>query len=539
MTQTRRTLLRRGVVLSPAHPYATAIATTDGTVTWIGDESGADALAGDADELVDLGGALVTPAFVDSHVHLAQTGLAAAGLSLHTVRDRHEALRALAEHAARRDDAVLLGFGWDETRWPDPVAPTRQELDRATGGRAVYLARTDVHSAIVSSRLVERFPAIAAAAGWSPDGRVERDAHHEARAAADTLVTVAMREDAIRQALRGAASQGIGLVHEMGAPHLSQVEDFASLDGIAATEALPEVARYWGELGAYDLAREVGALGLAGDLCVDGAIGSRTCAVDQPYADAPGQHGHLYLDADQLSAHLVGCTRAGLQSGFHVIGDRALRVVTQALRAAAEVVGRPALREARHRMEHVEMPAFDTLTVLADLRVVASVQPAFDAAWGGTDGVYALRLGVDRALRMNPFAAMRAAGVVLALGSDSPVTPTDPWGGIRAATAHRTPGQGLRVPEAFTAHTRGGWWAVGRDDAGVLRKGAAATYAVWDVRGDLVGRLPDLTPDAAAPVCRRTVVRGRAVHDERWGSDIGQDDSQLPVMAAEGLIPGC
>ena len=478
----QRSLLRRGIVHTPAHPYATAIATYDGVVTWIGDESGADSWAVAADEVVDLEGALLTPAFVDSHVHLAQTGLAAGGLSLHGLRNRDEVLQALSEHAARRGDTLLLGFGWDESRWPDPVPPTRLEVDRASGGRAVYLARTDVHSAIVSSALVERFPAIAAAPGWSANGRVERDAHHEARMATDALVTPGIREDAMRHALRTAAAQGIGLVHEMGAPHLSPVEDFVRLDAIASSQSVPDVARYWGELGAYEVAHQIGALGLAGDLCVDGAIGSRTCALERPYADAPQARGHVYVQAEQLCEHLVGCTRAGLQSGFHVIGDRAMRVVTEALRAAAVEVGEPALRAARHRLEHVEMADAATLAVLGDLGVVASVQPAFDATWGGPDGVYALRLGTERALAMNPFASMRSAGVVLALGSDSPVTPMDAWGGVRAACTHRSAWQRLTVQQAFDAHTRGGWWAIGRDDGGVLRAGSADVRRVGRLR---------------------------------------------------------
>jgi predicted amidohydrolase YtcJ len=131
--------------------------------------------------------------------------------------------------------------------------------------------------------------------------------------------------------------------------------------------------------------------------------------------------------------------------------------------------------------------------------------------------MYAQRLGVERALTLNPFAAMRAAGVVLALGSDSPVTPVDPWGSVLAAVRHHTPGSGLSMSDAFDAHTRGGWQAAKRDADGVLTAGARATFAVWDLPGAgderLVHALP--TPDSLAegtPACRRTVVRGRAVH---------------------------
>ena len=107
-------------------------------------------------------------------------------------------------------------------------------------------------------------------------------------------------------------------------------------------------------------------------------------------------------------------------------------------------------------------------------------------------------------------AALQAAGVVLALGSDSPVTPIDPWGTVRAAVAHRTPGSGLDLEAAFAAHTRGGWQAARVDVAGVLTVGAPATFAVWATSGDRGPGLPG--PDEAVPPCLRTVVRGVPVH---------------------------
>jgi predicted amidohydrolase YtcJ len=104
-----------------------------------------------------------------------------------------------------------------------------------------------------------------------------------------------------------------------------------------------------------------------------------------------------------------------------------------------------------------------------------------------------------------------AGGVALALGSDSPVTPLDPWGTVRAAAQHRTPGQSLSVSAAFAAHTVGGWHAAHVDGGGVLRVGSAATFAVWT---GLTGPgLPALEPDDELPACRLTVVRGTTVYD--------------------------
>ncbi|EFG65574.1 amidohydrolase [Streptomyces sp. SPB074] len=118
------------------------------------------------------------------------------------------------------------------------------------------------------------------------------------------------------------------------------------------------------------------------------------------------------------------------------------------------------MRALRHRVEHAEMLDAEGIAAFAALGLTASVQPAFDALWGGEDGMYAARLGAARARTLNPFAALLRAGVPLALGSDAPVTPLDPWGTVRAAAFHRTPEHRVSVRAAFTAHTRG--WLAGR-----------------------------------------------------------------------------
>jgi predicted amidohydrolase YtcJ len=162
---------------------------------------------------------------------------------------------------------------------------------------------------------------------------------------------------------------------------------------------------------------------------------------------------------------------------------------------------------ARHRLEHLEMVSRDGIERLVRLGVGASVQPAFDAFWGGETGMYVERLGAERASTMNPFAALRDAGVRLAFGADSPVTPIDPWGGVRAAVQHRTPASALTPGQAFEAHTAGGRHAAGDDETGSLVPGAPATFAVWELAGDLADDgLPDLA--APDPVCRQTVIRG-------------------------------
>ena len=515
-------LLRRGEVHSPADPFATAMVVERGQVAWVGSEGAADAFADGVDAVVDLDGALVTPAFTDAHVHTTATGLALTGLDLSGAPSLEAALAAVREFAAARpEDRVLLGHGWDAARWAGGRPPTRVELDEATGGRPLYLSRIDVHSAVVSTALLEM------ARLGRAEGPLTSDSHHAVRAAAFAAVTPAQRTEAQRTALARAASLGIGSVHECAGPDISSEDDFSGLLRLGEEGAGPRVVGYWAERDV-EKARELGAVGAAGDLFVDGALGSHTACLHQPYTDAD-HTGTAYLDAAEVAAHVVACTEAGLQAGFHAIGDAAVSAVVDGVRAAAEKVGLARVRAARHRVEHAEMLTPETVAAFAELGLTASVQPVFDALWGGEDGMYAQRLGADRARTLNPFAALLRAGVPLAFGSDSPVTPLDPWGTVRAAAFHRTPEHRVSVRAAFTAHTRGGWRAIGRDDAGVLVPGAPADYAVWRT-GDLVVQapddrvarwstdprsgtpgLPDLTPGRDLPVCLRTVVGGRTV----------------------------
>jgi predicted amidohydrolase YtcJ len=500
------TLLVGGCI--PSVAGATALAITDETVTWTGDDSTGRVCFGDADEVLELRGALVTPAFVDAHVHATSAGLQASGGDLTGCATLAQCLDQVAQQA--RPGIVLWGHGWDETLWPERRPPTRAELDRACNGAAVYLSRIDAHSAVVSSVLLDRAAEAIGAPGWTIEGALTQEAHHHARRVARESITPGQRRGAQQTFLTAAAAHGIAVVHECAGPEISGIDDFADL---LATDHGVEVIGYWGEaVSTPDQARELlaatGAHGLAGDLFCDGALGSRTAALRTPYADAPGTCGVSYLDAQQIAAHVTACTLAATQAGFHVIGDAATDAVVAGFEAAEAEVGVTALRRCRHRLEHLEMVDPDQARRLAAWGVVASVQPAFDAAWGGTEGVYAQRLGLSRAAAMNPFAVLEAAGVVLAFGSDVPVTPVDPWGTVRAAVGHRSPGSGIGAMEALAAHTYGGYWAAATTNplAGTLAPGAPASYTIWDG--------VECFPCADSPSCLRTVHRGQVLFEQ-------------------------
>ncbi len=502
MTRTRLTGVR---VLDPGGPAATAIEIDGDRISWVGD---AGAAAGRGGNVVPLDGAVVTPAFVDAHVHATATGLLVDGLDLTACPSARALLDAVAARAAARPGSLVWGHGWQDRTWS---APSRAELDRAAAGAPVYLSRIDVHSALVSSALLDRAPAAAGTLGWSA-GALSAQAHHHARRAALDAVDGRARDAAQTAFLAAAARRGVGVVHECAGPDISSALDLATL--LARTGG-PDVIGYWGEavdsaVQARAVLAATGAHGLAGDLFVDGSLGSRTAALRAPYADWPGT-GNRYLDADAVAAHVLACTEAGVQAGFHVIGDAATDILLAGLRRC-----RGQIRAARstHRVEHLEMIDPIQAVELASLGVVASVQPLFDATWGGPSGLYAERLGPARAEPMNPFAALHTAGVVLALGSDSPVTPVDPWAAVRAAVEHRTPGSGLPPLVALASHTVGGHRAAGNRSplAGRLVAGAPASYAIWDGSGwDCAGR--DCADWDRVPSCLQTVQRGSVLHD--------------------------
>ena len=485
-----------------------AVHVVDGRIAWVGAADDAPA----ADRVLAGEGALLTPAFVDAHVHATATGLALTGLDLHSSVSLAAAVAAVARHADT-GRGIVLGTGWDETGWAEGRALTRHDIDRVVGDRPAYLARVDVHSATVSTALLDRIPGISALPGYSADGRLRLDAHHAARQAAYGAVAAAQRRTAQQATLDAAATLGIGTVHEMAGPEVSGAEDLAGLLELATALPGPRVLGYWGELaerGGLDVVRRLGLAGAGGDLFCDGAFGSHTAALSTPYTDRPETAGALRFDTGQLIDHVRACTATGIQAGFHCIGDAAVGQVLEAVDAVVAELGRAAVRACRHRLEHLEMVDDEAMARMRDWGMVASVQPAFDAAWGGGEGMYAERLGVDRAATTNPFADLADAGVPLALGSDAPVTPLDPWGAVHAAVDHRTEGSGLRPFDAFDAATHGGWYAARAEHPeGPLAVGAPADLALWDT--DLT--LSAVLAGRARPSCRALFIDGNPIGD--------------------------
>jgi predicted amidohydrolase YtcJ len=533
-------MYRGASIYAAEDPFATALLVENGQIAWMGTETAASTLLSPGMRSVDLDGALITPAFVDSHVHLTQLGEALTGLDLTTATSAADVLDAVERQARSMPGTPVLGHGWDETTWADQTLPTPDALERAAGGAQVYLSRIDVHTALVSSAVLARAGVdVDGSRAWLPD----ETTHGVLRGLVRSL-GLEDRRRLQQVALQDLARHGHAAAVEMAAPYIGGREDLDLLLTVDPDDAAstPAVYAYWAQaVSSSAQAQEIMAsfaggphrrvVGLGGDLCVDGSLGAHSAALRAPYLDVHGV-GETLMDTDTVAAHVTACTSAGIQAAFHAIGDAAVDIVLAGTDRAAQALGEREVHRLGHRIEHAEGLDADGVAQMLRLGMIASVQPRFDELWGGTDQLYAHRLGTERALALNPYGSLSAAGVPLALGSDAPVTTPDAWAAIAACLNHHTPEQRIPARAAFLAHTRAGYRAVRDPDplAGTLRWGSEATFAVWEpselevaspdtesasFSTDARARTPMLPSlDRAAPRCLATVRRGVVLHQD-------------------------
>ena len=428
------TLYRGGArATAPADPRATALLVP----------RRADRLARDRRRrarrptgVVDLDGALVTPAFVDAHVHATDTGLALSGLDLSGARSaRAAARRGGGVRGGLPADAVVLGHGWDESTW---VGPRRRRPRRSWTGppaagwctcRRRRSTRRWCSSALLAARARRRRrrPATTRRAGCA------RDAHHVVRAIA-LGVGHAGRSGARRSgsALRARgrrwASRRCTSAAARAPPTRPTSPACWRLAGAARPARGVRVLGRAGWRGAK--ARELGAVGAGGDLYADGALGSRTAHLREPYVRRSTACGHGYLAAEQVARppgrlrRRTACRAASTRSA-----TRRSRTVLAGFAAAAATVGLERLRAgpAPHRARRDRGQGDD--------RAAWSSSGSWRACSRRSTGCGAARArctrsgwASTRSLESNPMGAMHGVGVALAFGSDSPVTPLDPWG---------------------------------------------------------------------------------------------------------------
>ena len=227
------------------------------------------------------------------------------------------------------------------------------------GGRSTWPGSTCTRRSS-PARCSTGAPGISDQAGYRSDGLLSRDAHHLVRGLVNGLFTDADRRSAARRALTAVAAQGVATVHELGGPHLGPVEDLTRVREVGG-RAGPARDDLLGRARDTGLHRP-GTRGRGGRTG-RGPVHRRGHRVADRGADAAvrrraGAHtGARYLSDAEIADHIVACTRAGLQAGFHCIGDDAVAAAVAGFRRAAGVLGAEAIRAGRHRLEHVEMVA--------------------------------------------------------------------------------------------------------------------------------------------------------------------------------------
>jgi hypothetical protein len=411
-----------------------------------------------ADRTIDLDGGAVIPAFRDAHVHLPATGLYEAGLNFRGEHSAGAILEAFATKAAA-GTGVLFGGNFED---PLDRSLTAQDLDGAVGTRPALLARADMHSCIVSTELLDRLDLTGLeGVDVDPDGRPTGYLREQAASRAwtwfDRNMTADQQREAVLAAVRLAYSKGIAEVHEMFVVEWRGWDSAEVFRDIVADVTLD--VQLW--LGTSDVERvsEMGLPRVGGDYFLDGSFGSHTAWMTDGYVSSPPEgspsQGVSYRDTDELFDFFLRAQRAGLQTGVHAIGDAAIDQAISTWEKVAADQGVEQVRALGHRIEHFECASDDHIARSLALGLRASVQPAFDLYWGGPQGLYADRIGWERAREMNRFTAILEAGMILAAGSDSTVTPMDPFLQMQALRTHHLEEQRMSALEALRLNTIG------------------------------------------------------------------------------------
>jgi predicted amidohydrolase YtcJ len=235
----------------------------------------------------------------------------------------------------------------------------------------------------------------------------------------------------------------------------------------------------------------------------DGALGARSAALSEPFADDPGNKGMFVHDRKDLDHMVTDANDAGIQVAVHAIGDEGIEAALSSIEAALD---RNPRKDHRHRIEHLELPSADHIARMRKRGIVASMQPNFVGEWGGINGMYVDRLGPERAKRNNPFAEVLKAKVRMVFGSDC--MPFSPLYGIYSAVNAPYPSQRISVEDAIAAYTREAAYASFEEGLkGSIEDGKLGDFVV--LAGD-----PFADPGNVASVgVTKTIVGGEVVYD--------------------------
>ncbi len=487
--------------MDPLLPRAPAVAMAGNRVLALGDDTTMLGLLPPGGEAIDLRGRAVLPGFVDSHIHFVDYALRLRHIDLADVPTLDEALSRVAARAQESPPGEwLLGGGWNRNLWPGGAFPHRTDLDTVAPQHPVALKSKDCHVIWLNSRALEVI-GITAQTPDPPGGEIERDAAGEPTGIFKENAVKLVEEAIARppmETLLSAVREGMAHAHRAGLVGIHDCEDEYALSafqllhrqkalGLRVLMHIPvknlEAAIQLGLRSGYgDEFLRIGGV----KIFADGALGSRTAAMLEPYEDEPHNRGIVVTPPAELRRLVSAAHHAGLSVAVHAIGDAANRAVLDALQAVTQQSQRAPAPALPHRIEHVQLLHPADVPRLAALGVVASMQPIHatsdmeiaEAHWGARSRwSYAWR-------------SLLQMGTPLAFGSDCPVEPLDPLRGIYAAVTRRRPDgspgeegwypeQRLTVAEAVRAYTRGAAYAAGQEDStGSITPGKLADLVV-------------------------------------------------------------
>jgi predicted amidohydrolase YtcJ len=507
-------------------PWADGMAISGDRITAVGSSAEVRKLTTSATRIIDAHGMMVTPGFIDAHVHFLAGGFGLSSVQLRTAKTPQEFIRRIAEYARTLPAGAWITNGdWDHEQWGGEL-PRRDWIDSVTPNNPVWVNRLDGHMSLANSATL-RVAGITKATAEVAGGTIVRDEHGEPTGIfkdnATSLVDRVQpdpppdaQERALDAAMRYVAGNGVASVTHMGSWSDLTVFERAHTAGRLRTRIYAAVPlSTWVQLrdtiqarGRGDTWLKIGAL----KGFVDGSLGSHTAAMLEPFTDAPNDIGLFVNSPEQLYAWTSGADSAGLHVIVHAIGDRAIRTQLDIFQRVERENG---ARDRRFRIEHAQHVAPPELPRFAALGVIASVQPyhAID------DGRWAERvIGHERGKGTYAFKSLLDNHARLAFGSDWFVAPATPLEGIYAAVTRRTldganpngwyPEQKITVEDALHGYTSGAAYAsYDERDKGTLERGKLADFAMID--RDITRIAPEEIAQARVMM---TVVGGRIIH---------------------------
>ncbi|WP_156759082.1 amidohydrolase [Microbacterium karelineae] len=535
---------------------STAVAVARNRIIRVGSDEDVRALAHARTRTIDADGGLIHPGFVDAHVHAAFAGVERMSLDLSAARSVAEMFDLIRQAAARHGSGWLTGGGWDHELLP---TPTRQMLDEIVPDRPVALSDAGHHTLWVNSAAL----ALAGVDRSTPqphNGHIHVDERGEPtgylnESAAELVgrvipdATVDEMHAGLLNAQDHLRSLGITGWHEAilgefnGKADCTPAYHRAIADGTLTsdvsgalwvppglTEAeVPALVDRFIDLRAQNAA--AGFPTSTAKAMIDGVPHGETAALLEPYCNHgdDGFAGELHFDEAAIRAFVSQLDSAGFALHLHIMGDRGVRVALDAIEAARARHG----VGPRHHIAHLSMVRPEDARRFGPLNITANIQ----GLWAAPDPFVVELIGQERMEQGYPFRAIADGGAALAMGSDWPVSPADPWLAIHVAVnrwAPPPPGvpalpgptapatldaehQSLGLAQALGAYTSGSTALVlGRP--GRLRVGERADLAV--ATADPF----DLPPEAIASVrTAATVVRGDIVFRADSAQDQGRD----------------